>query len=143
MTTVSDAFDVATPVSDHPERGSAGGGTRTRVRARVPVTVREIKFVATGRRMVRVVHADLANAWPWRGSAPTLRDLWLARKPSIERVPGRSKTLHRAWIGANHAALIPTAYLSTLLWSLQHPARWPLAAALLALAAIPLYWIFG
>jgi hypothetical protein len=82
--------------------------------------------------------ADVVAAWPWAGSPPTLRDLWAARIPDLETVPGSNRALWIGWVVFNHAALLWTAVLSTALWVLQHPARTALAAAV----AVPLLVIW-
>lgn len=93
------------------------------------------------RRTARVVTSDVAGAWVWRGSPPTLRDLWAERIPDIDRVPAANVALWAGWVVFNHLALLWTAALSIPLWVLQHPMRTALAALLAA--PLVLLWIFG
>lgn len=134
--TVSDAVFGSAPPSAADLRDSAGRDAQPRGRARIADTERDVNAPGVLRRSAATVRADVAGAWPWRGSAPTLLDLWQARIPDIARVPGDNKVLWIGWAVVNHAALIPTAYFSTLLWALQHPCRYPIAAVLITIFAL-------
>lgn len=148
MTSISDAFET-------PRRRPSPGPSAQAVPAqpkpqasepvKVPAVARRFKVRLPAVPAMNVVkpalsaaRSDLANAWVWRGSPPTLADLWANRVPDREAVPGQNRALWTAWIVFNHLALIWTALLAVPLWVLQHPARTLLAAAVVA--PIVLIW---
>ncbi len=146
-TTVSEALAAAEGAAAEPK--TLGGrpyvaAVPARPRARESITVTDgsrkrvvasgskIRVAARARSAAKTAGSDVAGAWVWRGSSPTLRDLWQQRIPALDRVPGESKPLHVAWVVGNHAALPLVGYLNLLSWALQHPARWPLFVLLVA-----------
>jgi hypothetical protein len=140
--TTSDVIEVAIPVGIPYTPPAEGRGVPAGARARVPTTVSKGNALSSAsQRVATAMWSDLAGAWVWRGQPPTLLDLWRRRIPSLDAVPGGNKTLWVGWIAWNHAALMPTAVIATLLWVLQHPARAGLATAVVV--PIVLMWITG
>jgi len=130
MTTASEAF--AAPVAGG---GRVSGPIAAADAPRAPELMRargyrSLSVFGKVHRAWSTVRADVAGAWPWRGSAPTLRELWLARIPALDRVPGNNRPLWLGWVVFNHVALVVTAVVAPALWLLHHPARLGLALLL-------------
>lgn len=109
----------------------AGAGPRARAQgASVPRVTTAAK----------VVWADLRESWWLPESIPTVVDMWRDRTPDVDRVPGGSELLHRAWSVYNVAVALPVVALLNLLvgvltpvvFVLRHPARFLLAALVVA-----------
>lgn len=130
MTSISDAFETPTTA---PTAGRTAAVVR-KVADRAGVAAK-VRYAAGA------VAYDVRTAWPWHGDPPTLADLWAARIPDLDRVPGANRALHAAWVVFNHLALVWTALLAIPLWVLQHPARTLLAA--LVTAPLIAVWLIG
>lgn len=141
MTTVSEFLEGQFVAPAATETEFEGVSTRARVRARLAVTDGDRKASRVVSWLVaraRTVGADLAAAWPWRGSPPTLAQLWAARVPDRDRVPGRSRALWAGWSVYNHVLLPVFAVAYPSLWWLAHPARLVLTVVL----AVPLFFVW-
>lgn len=127
MTSISEAFETPAVAAERP----------TAVKA--AAVVAGSAYGRWARRLATTASADVRQAWVWHGRPPNLVDLWAARVPSLNVVPGGSKALHVAWVVFNHVALVLYAFAAVPLWVLGHPARALLAAAV----AAPLFalWI--
>lgn len=155
MTTVSDVLADVRP-ADNPPAGMADpppppvavanvrgaqAGRRTQAHARIAdtdgddkvetVASRAGRLAAAGRRAAEIIRGDIAGSWLWDAAPPTLRDLWITRRPDLSRVPGEHRALHIAWTGYAHVVIPVFAVLAAVLWILHHPARLLLAVALL------------
>lgn len=136
MTTVSEVLEGQFGGARASAAGSEGAGTGAPVRARVAVTVGDGKgssrVAAAVAGFGRTVAADVAAAWPWRGTPPALAEMWAGRVPALDEVPGRNRVLWVGWSVYNHAVLPVVAVSYVALWVLAHPARFGLAAAVAA-----------
>jgi hypothetical protein len=136
-TTVGDIFSAAEPAAGRggkpSTKGAEAAGVRgpdartSRARARLPVTL-------------RVVQTDVAKAWVWRDSPPSLRQVAAGWASGSDQVPAGSGPLRAGRVVWNVAVAVPaTAILYVLAWLLQHPAR---AAALgLVAGSVTFMWI--
>jgi hypothetical protein len=127
VTSISEAFEVP---AKQPSKVAAAAQ-----RAGGAAVASQVRYAAGA-----VAH-DVRSAWPWHGSPPTLADLWAARIPDLETVPGQNRALWAAWVAYNHVALLLTAPFYLVLWIVQHPAYLLLAA--LVTAPLIALWIFG
>lgn len=141
MTTVSEVLEGQFRPDASAGDGSEGARTRARVRARLAATDGDGKSSRLAAALARAAHtavSDVAGAWPWRGTPPTLAELVAVRVPDRDRVPGRNLALWASWVVFNHVMLPVFAVAYPVLWVLAHPARFVLAAVLAVLARI---WI--
>ncbi len=97
-----------------------------------PRSARWSRALPWARARTATVVADLRGAWWWRGTPPTMGQLWAARTPARDRVPGSNVALWVGWAVYNHLYLAVAGPLYVLFFALAHPARFVLAAAVAA-----------
>lgn len=82
---------------------------------------------------------DVAGAWVWRETPPSLRDLVAARTDTTRALTD-GPLMRFGWAAWNTLVAIPaTALLYVLAWVVQHPARASVAAVLVV--PLTLMWI--
>lgn len=128
------AIEDGTPEADNSTPRDVHAGTR----ARLADTLSDSKAAATVQETVATAWWDARSSWVWRTPGPTLTDLWAHRKPDRDKVPGHNRALYVAWVTYNHLVLIAAVLLAALFVVLEHPARFLLAAPIVA--ALIIIW---
>jgi hypothetical protein len=96
----------------------------TRVRVRLPFTLRNVKLDAPIARVRSALGVALGRWWLLAARPPSLR-VWLRLlKPDPVRVPGDAQPLRHLWVVSNHTDGAALFAVSTLLLLAAGAVRW-------------------